>query len=71
MKEFLLVIQIIISVSLIVVILLQAKGTGLGSSFGGASQVYRSRRGMEKMILYLTIALVILFFIVSVLQVIL
>lgn len=71
MKEFLLVVQIIISVSLIVVILLQAKGTGLGSSFGGASQVYRSRRGMEKMILYLTIALVILFFIVSVLQVIL
>ncbi len=71
MKEFLLVIQIIISVSLIVVILLQAKGTGLGSSFGGASQVYRSRRGMEKMILYITIALVILFFIVSVLQVIL
>lgn len=71
MKEFLLVIQIIISVSLIVVILLQAKGTGLGSSFGGASQVYRSRRGMEKMILYLTIALVILFFIVSILQVIL
>ena len=71
MKDFLLVIQIIISVSLIVVILLQAKGTGLGSSFGGASQVYRSRRGMEKMIMYLTIALVFLFFIVSVLQVIL
>lgn len=71
MKEFLLVIQIIIAISLIIVILMQAKGTGLGSSFGGASQVYRSRRGMEKMILYLTIALVFLFFIVSVLQVIL
>jgi len=71
MKSFLLILQIIISIALIIVILLQAKGTGLGSTFGGGSQVYRSKRGIEKMILYFTIALVTLFFVVSILQVIL
>lgn len=70
MRTFLLIAQIIIASSLIVVILLQAKGTGLGSAFGGGGQVYRSKRGIEKVILYTTIVLIALFFIVSILQVI-
>lgn len=69
MKNLILIFQIAISVSLIVLILLQSKGSGLGSAFGGSSQVYRSRRGVEKLFLYITIALVALFFIVSILQV--
>lgn len=70
MKSFLLILQIVIASSLIILILLQAKGTGLSSTFGGGQQVYRSRRGIEKIILYATITLIILFFLVSVLQVI-
>lgn len=70
MKSAILVLQIVISTALIVVILLQSKGTGLGSAFGGSSQVYRSKRGVEKLFSYLTIALVISFFIISILQVI-
>ncbi len=69
MKNILLIIQIIISFALILLILLQSKGTGLGSAFGSSSQIYRSKRGMEKVFVYLTITLVVLFFLVSILQV--
>lgn len=69
MKSVILVLQIIISAALIFVILLQSKGTGLGTAFGGSSQVYRSRRGIEKLFIYITIGLVLAFFLVCVLQV--
>ena len=44
------IIQIIISVALIVVIILQARGMGLGSLFGGDSGmgITKTRRGLEK-----------------------
>jgi len=70
MKNILLVVQIIISVSLITLILIQAKGSGLGSAFGADAGFYRSRRGVEKLFVYLTVILVVLFFVVSALQVI-
>jgi len=69
MKDVVLILQIIIAVTLIILVLLQAKGTGLGSSFGGSAQVYRSKRGVEKVVVYATIAVVILFFAVSILQI--
>lgn len=68
MKNILLVVQAIISLSLIVIILLQAKGTGLGTAFGGSGSVYRSRRGVEKLFMVFTIVLVVLFFVISILQ---
>ena len=69
MKSILLVVQIIISISLITLILVQAKGSGLGTAFGGDATFYRSRRGVEKLFVYLTVILVVLFFVVSALQV--
>lgn len=55
--------QIIISVLLISVILLQQRGSGLSPIFGGGGGgVYRTRRGLEKFIFGATIALSILFF---------
>lgn len=69
MKNIILILQIIISATLVVVILLQSKGTGLGTAFGGSSQIYRSKRGVEKLFIYFTVILVVLFFIISVLQV--
>jgi preprotein translocase subunit SecG len=69
MPIFLVVAQIILSVALIAVLLLQVKGGGLGGIFGQPDSVYRTRRGVEKTLLQLTIALVVLLVIVSVLVV--
>ena len=59
------IIQIILAITLIVLILLQVKGGGLGSIFGGDGGVYRTRRGIEKTLYQTTIGLILLFFILS------
>lgn len=66
MKNFLVLIELIVTILLIVSVLLQVKGTGLGSSFGGGGEFYQSKRGVEKIVLYLTIGLIVLFAVVSV-----
>lgn len=63
------VIQIIISVAIIALVLLQTKGSGLGGIFGGDGGVYRTRRGIEKTLFQTTIGLTVLFFIISLLSV--
>jgi preprotein translocase subunit SecG len=64
-------IQIIISVALIAIILVQAKGSGLGGIFGGDTSIYKTRRGVEKTLYQATIGLAITFFAVSILSVVL
>ncbi len=60
---YLQVVQLIISVCLIVAILLQVKGQGLGGIFGGSdSGIYKTRRGAERTLFNLTVVLVVLFF---------
>ncbi|MBI3443325.1 preprotein translocase subunit SecG [Candidatus Woesebacteria bacterium] len=66
-KTVLLVLQIIVSLVLIGVILIQAKGTGLGRTFG-ATSVSFTRRGLEKLIFKLTFVLTGLFILLSILQ---
>jgi len=61
MKTALYIVQIVISLLLILTILLQQKGSGLGMAFGGDSSVYRTKRGAEKFIFRLTIVLTVLF----------
>jgi len=61
MQTYLLIAQIIISVALIVVLLMQVRGGGLGGIFGQADTVYRTRRGIEKTLFNLTIVLTVLF----------
>ena len=46
-------------------ILLQSRGTGLSGVFGGASNVYRTKRGIEKTLFIATIVLAVLFFVIS------
>ena len=60
-------IQITLSVALILVILLQVRGGGLGGIFGQPDTVFRTKRGVEKILFQLTIALVVLFITVSIL----
>ena len=57
--------QIVVSIALIAAILMQARGVGLSSTFGGDSAVYRSRRGVEKRLWQFTIVLSALFVIFS------
>lgn len=61
--------QIIISVILIVLILLQERSSGLSGVFGGGeSEFYAKRRGLERLIFIATIALIVIFAILSVLN---
>jgi preprotein translocase subunit SecG len=58
--------QLIVSVALVLSVLLQSRGSGLGGTFGGDSSVYRSRRGIERRLWQFTIALIVLFALFSV-----
>ncbi len=66
MQTYLSVAQIVLSISLIMAILLQVRGGGLGGIFGQADTVFRTKRGVEKTLFQLTIALVVLFVIISI-----
>jgi preprotein translocase subunit SecG len=61
---------IIVSVVLTVLVLLQAKGTGLGSIFGGDGGIYQTRRGLERTMFNATVLFSILFLVLSLLTVI-
>jgi preprotein translocase subunit SecG len=62
---------IITSIALIASIILQSKGVGLGGLTGGgdAGGVYTKRRGVEKILFWITIGLSTLFFILTMLTV--
>jgi preprotein translocase subunit SecG len=61
-KGILLIIQTILSVLLMVTILLQVRGSGLGTMFGNiGGEMYRSKRGIEKLLYRGTIVVAILF----------
>jgi preprotein translocase subunit SecG len=64
-------VQIIISAILIVVVLLQVKGSGFGAALGGMSGggVYRTKRGLERTLFQATILLVCAFILISFLSV--
>jgi len=61
MKEYLPIAQITVSSLLIILILLQQRGSALGSLFGGEGGFYATRRGLQKKIFWLTCVLAIAF----------
>ena len=66
MKETILnFIQLILAIILILVILLQQKGAGLSGVFGGSGNIYSTKRGLDKILHYITIASAAIFFIIS------
>jgi preprotein translocase subunit SecG len=65
-EDLLFVLQILISCMLIFVVLLQVKGSGFGQALGGADTSYRTRRGLERTLMQLTIILIGLFVLVAV-----
>ena len=66
METYFSIAQIILSSALIIAILLQVRGGGLGGIFGQADTVYRTKRGVEKTLFQLTVGLVVLFVIISI-----
>lgn len=69
-KDALNIVQTFVAIALILVVLLQAKGSGFGSALGGSSSsVYRTRRGVEKTLFQSTIVLIVVFVAVSILSV--
>jgi len=65
MKTFLIVANIVVSIAIVALILLQGKGAGLGSAWGGGGEFFQTRRGIEKVTLRLTAFLIVVFFIIS------
>ena len=61
MKQAIFIGQIVVSVLIIIAILVQNRGAGLSSVLGGAGNIYRTKRGLEKGLFVLTIILVVLF----------
>lgn len=66
MNTYLSVAQIVIAVALVLAILLQVKGGGLGGIFGQADSVYRTKRGIERTLFQLTIVLAVLFIVIAI-----
>jgi protein translocase SecG subunit len=67
MKQFLIAAQITCSIALIVLILIQARGTGFGRSAGFGGGTSFSRRGLEKLIFRSTFVFALVFIVVSML----
>ena len=61
------VIAIIASVLLIALVLLQMQGSGLSSAFGGTGEIYRSKRSLEKILMWATVVVAAIFAIISLL----
>ncbi len=62
------IIQLLISLTLVLVILLQVRETGSGL-FGSAQASYRTRRGLEKSLFQFTIILAVVFLVMSIISV--
>jgi len=67
MKTAIIVIHIIISIALIGLILLQSSKGGFGGGIG-SGEVYRSKRGAERIVFIATIVVTVLFFITSIIN---
>ncbi|OGL85648.1 preprotein translocase subunit SecG [Candidatus Uhrbacteria bacterium RIFCSPLOWO2_02_FULL_48_12] len=64
-------IQAGLSILLILSILPQSRGTAVGSAFGGAGTIYRTKRGVEKWLMRATIVIGVIFTAVSLLRIVL
>ncbi|BCX14882.1 MAG: hypothetical protein KatS3mg088_565 [Patescibacteria group bacterium] len=69
MEKLILTIQIISAISVIFLVTIQTKGTGLGRSFGQSGSVSFKRRGIEKLVFRATFLFSGLFLLTSILQI--
>ena len=60
------ILEIIVAVLLIAVILLQMQGSGLSGAFGGSGEFFRSKRSIEKLLMWATVILAFFFALLSI-----
>ena len=61
MSQTIAIIQVVLAVAIIGLILMQNKGAGLSSTFGGGNEVYLTKRGIEKWVINATVILIATF----------
>ena len=61
------ILEIVAAIALIALVLLQMQGSGLSGAFGGTGEFYRSKRSIEKMLMWATVAVAIIFALISLL----
>ncbi len=66
-QKILIIVQIVACAILVVSVLLQNRAEGLGKMFGGGGEVFRTKRGLEKVLYYVTIVLIIVLIVLSLL----
>ncbi len=64
-KVIFLILNIILSIAIVIFILIQGGGAGLGSAWGGGGEHFQTRRGIEKLTLRISVALIAIFLLVS------
>lgn len=67
-KQVIPIALLVTAVLLMTLILIQSKGAGLSGVFGGEGNVYRTKRGAEKIVFYATIIVAVLFFAIALLN---
>lgn len=67
--RFLLIAQAVVAVLLSVSILLQNRGSGLGSAFGSDFGGYYTKRGFERFLVYAAVFLAVAFFVLGMINV--
>jgi protein translocase SecG subunit len=66
-QNIILVVQAICIFSVIILVLMQNRGASLSQSFGGSNEVYLTRRGIEKFVVYLTVGFAVTYLAVTIL----
>lgn len=61
--------QILISLLLIVLILMQSRGTGFDTGYSSDSSIFRTRRGVERTLFHLTIGIGVIYLIIAIVSV--
>lgn len=67
-KQIITIAQIVVAIAVVITILLQNRGEGLGSFFGGGGEVFRTRRGLENMLFYISIGLAVILVVLSIIN---
>ena len=66
MKEIIIIVNIVLCITIVSFILIQGRGAGLGSAWGGGGETVQTRRGVEVIIMRLTVVFIAIFFGVSI-----
>lgn len=66
MKDAFRIAEFILALAVIVLILMQSRGTSLGSVFGQEGSVFHTRRGAERVLFNMTIAIVVIWVVIGV-----